>query len=57
MMKKLLRFVGPIALAIGLTGGVLGASTAGASTTNGKNHHPPHHSAKPHHHPHQNKKS
>jgi hypothetical protein len=51
MTKKLLRYAGPIALAIGLTGGVLGAGTAGAST-NGKTHHPHHHQApKPKNHP------
>lgn len=50
MTKKLLRYAGPIALAIGLTGGVLGAGTAGASTNNGKTHHAHHQTHKPQNH-------
>jgi hypothetical protein len=40
--KKMLRYVGPVALAIGLTGGVLGAGTAGASIASAKSHHVKH---------------
>jgi hypothetical protein len=45
MKKKLLRYVAPMALAIGLAG-ALGAGAAGAST-HGKTHHPHHQTVKP----------
>ena len=52
MKKKLLRYAAPIALTIGLTGGLAAVGTAGASTSNGKTHHAHHHQSpkpKPHH--------
>jgi hypothetical protein len=50
MTKKLLRYVGPIALAIGLSGGVVAAGTAGASIAKSNTHHTHHTNTKPQHH-------
>ncbi len=57
MTKKLLRYVGPIAFAIGFTSGVLGAGAAGASTANGKAHHGHHANHVAHKATHQHKKT
>jgi hypothetical protein len=50
MKKKLLRYVAPVAIAIGLTGGILGAGTAGATTASAKTHHAKHEVKKADHH-------